>query len=343
MLNRIVLSLVAIPLVATSLVAGIKKVEITPMIGKKIYNYSDDKPRFDDGKVVLGGRANIYVTDSTSIQLGIEGSKDNPIEMPGRTGATTDLLRGMVSLQKDIPNRSRVTPYVFAGLGGEKVYKTVKSTNLDSQMFYNGGVGLRYSVNNKVDLVGEARVIHKVEDKDTDIIGNVGLGLKFGVPQHKPAKTLQDLAAMTPAPAPVAPVEVAPEVLPAEPAPEIEPVIVGSLDEKEAAVSGEIVENVESSDCAPTSDVTETCPSDRDSVADQEGVESGYYIQVISLARNSTDKVTNRLDRMGLSYRLENSGAMTRVLVGPFASRSDARRSLRKAKRVSRDAFIVSR
>ncbi len=343
MLNKIVLSLVAIPLVATSLIAGIKKVEITPMVGKKIYNYSDDKPRFDDGKVVLGGRANVYVTDSTSIQLGIEGSKDNPIEIPGRTGASTDLLRGMVNVQKDIPNRSRVTPYVFAGLGGEKVYKTVKSTNLDSQMFYNGGVGLRYSVNDKVDLVSEARVIHKVEDKDTDLIGNVGVGFKFGMPQHRPVKTLQDLAAMTPAPAPtpMAPAKVEPEVLPAEPAPEVEPIIVGSLDEKEAAVSSEVVG--EDTGCAPTSDVTETCPSDRDTVTQQGEVESGYYIQVISLARNSADKVTRRLDRMGLSYRLENNGTMTRVLVGPFASRGAARRSLRKAKRVSRDAFIVSR
>jgi len=334
-LNKFLLSGLVVTVVGGSLFAGIKKWEVTPMIGKKIYNYSDDSPRFDDGKVVLGGRVNAYFNDTTSLQLGIEGSKDNPIERPGVVGATTDLLRGMVSIQKDIPNRSRVTPYIFAGFGGEKVYNVEPTTNVDSQMFYNGGAGLRYSVNNKVDLVAETRVIHKVEDQDTDLIGNVGVGLKFGG-QAQNVKTLDDLRAQTQI-QPVKPVEVEPEIIPAEPAEVVEPepiIIDAGIDEKESAVMSDTID----SGC-DTVDVEESCPSDRENSV----VESGYYVQVISLAKNSTDKIASRLDRAGFSYTFENAGANTRVLVGPYSSKSAARRALRKLKRIKRDSFIVSR
>ena len=338
-MNKFLLSGFIATIVGGSLYAGVKKWEVTPMIGKKIYNYSDDKPRFDDSKVVLGGRVNAYFNDTTSLQLGIEGSKDNPIYKPGRVGAKTDLLRGMVSIQKDIPNRSRVTPYVFAGLGGEKVYKTEPSTNVDSQMFYNAGAGLKYGVNDKVDLVAETRVIHKVEDQDTDLIGNIGVGFKFGGSSHQKTKTLDDLRAQMPKTS--TPKVAEPEVLPAvqvEAEPEVEPIIVGSLDEKEQAVSSEVVD-----DGCESVDITEGCPADRTTDSSNMGVESGYYIQVISLARNTTDKITSKLDRAGFSYTFENAGGNTRVLVGPYASRSAAKRALRKLKRVKRDAFIVSR
>ncbi len=338
-MNKFIMSMVAVSMISGSLFAGIKKWEITPMVGKKLYNYSADKPRFDDSKVVLGGRVNAYINDTTSIQLGVEGSKDNPIEVPGRVGAKTDLLRGMVSLQKDIPNRSRVTPYLFAGLGGEKIYKSVKSTNVDSQMFYNGGAGLRYSVNPKVDLVAETRVIHKVEDQDTDLIGNVGIGYKIGgaTRSKRPVKTLADLAAATPKRVPPVVQPAAPAVIEPEPVEEVEPIIEGSLDEKEMAVSSEVVD----SGCEPT-DITDTCPSSRDE-SSVGGVESGYYIQVISLRKNSTDAIASRLDRARLQYTFEDNGDMTRVLVGPFSSRAAAKRTLRKAKRISRDAFIIHR
>jgi len=109
---------------------------------------------------------------------------------------------------------------------------------------------------------------------------------------------------------------------------------VGSLDEKEQAVSAEVVD----SGCA-SEDITAGCPADRGDA----GVESGYYVQVISLARNSTDKITSKLDSKGFGYTFENAGSRTRVLVGPYASKGAARRALRKLKRIKRDSFIVSR
>jgi len=338
-LNKILLSGFVTMLVGGTLFAQIERVEVTPMVGKKIYNYSDDKPRFDDGKVVFGGRVNAYFNDTTSLQLGVEGSKDNPIYKPNVTGATTDLLRGTVSIQKDIPNRSRITPYVFAGFGGEKIYNTEPSTNVDSQMFYNGGAGLKYYVNENVDLVAETRVIHKVEDQDTDLIGNVGLGLKFGGRKQN-VKTLDDLRAQIPQ----RPVTVAkPVILPAEQvtqAPvmaEPEPVIVGSLDEKEMAVNADL-----DGDCAPV-DITDGCESDRADMDRSVGLSHGYYIQVISLSRTSPRKITSRLNRAGFSYTIENARSAKRVLVGPYSSRAAASRALRKLRRIKRDAFIVKK
>jgi len=181
-LNKIILSTAVISLLGTSLFSG-SKYEVTPTVGKKLYNYSDDAPRFDDGEALIGARLNSYVTDRTSIQVAVEASKENHMLKTGEPNAWTDLERGMLNVQYDIPTRrkmNKVTPFVLGGLGYERLHKSEKSTNVDSQMFYNAGAGVRYSVNDKIDLVAETRVIHKVEDQDTDLIGTVGVGFKFG-------------------------------------------------------------------------------------------------------------------------------------------------------------------
>jgi hypothetical protein len=303
------------------------KYEITPMIGKKIYNYSDDSPRFDDGEPLLGVRANVYINDKASVRLGLDGSKDNGIEIPNRVGATTDLVRGTLGVQYDVPTKGRVTPYVYGGLGGEKIYKTNRANNVDSQMFYNGGVGLKYSVNEKVDLVGEVQGIHKVEDSDTDLIGHVGVGFKLG---GQKAKTLKDLEAMTPETTPAP----APEPEPVAPAvEEVEP-IVEPLDSKEVAVSEPVVESYDNGEIG-------ACGSHRgESEVVSGALESGYYVQVVALSKNSTDAMISRLSSKGFDVVTQDAGDVTRVLVGPYSSRNAASKALWKLKRVKKDAFI---
>ncbi len=323
-MKKLITSLVALSALATYSQA-MPKTEITGMLGKKVYNYSDDSPRFDDGEPLLGARANVYINDKVSVRLGIDGSKDNGIAIPGRVGAKTDLVRGTAGLQVDVASKGRVTPYVYGGLGGEKVYKTNPADNVDSQMFYNGGAGIRYSVNNKVDLVGELQGIRKVEDQDTDLIGHVGVGYKFG---GQKAKSLEDLAALTPpTPKPEPQIELA--------APITEPV-VEPMDSKEMAVAEPVEESVTTYDNGEIG----SCGSDRATVGINGVVESGYYVQVIALRKNSTDAMTSRLERKGFNYVTQDAGDVTRVLVGPFSSRKAAGMTLRKIKRFKRDAFI---
>ena len=321
-------------MLGTSLFAG-PKFEVTPIVGKKLYNYSDDAPRFDDGEALIGGKINAYVKNGVSIQLAGETSKENSMGTGIPTadnGAWTDIMRGMLNVQYDLPTKGKVTPYALVGVGYEKLDRAEASTNVDSQAFYNGGAGVRYSVNDKIDLVAETRVIHKVEDQDTDLIGTVGVGFKFG--QQQAALSLADLAKRTPVSAPAvkvtpiaAPVVVAPAVVaPVAPAAEVISTRIeydsGSL---ELCCSDE-----------EAADVSSSCPSDRDTAS----ATSGYYVQVIALRKNSPDVISARLDAKGYNYTHQQAGDITRVLVGPYENRAAANSALRGLKNIRRDAFI---
>ncbi len=327
------LTTATVSLLAISIEAS-PKVEITPMVGKKIYNYSDDAPRFDDGEALVGVKANLYVKPQVSLQVAAEASKENHMVKTGEPDAWTDLERGMVNVQYDVPTKGKVTPYVLAGVGYERLHKSEASTNVDSQAFYNAGAGLRYNVNKRVDLVAETRVIHKVEDQDTDLLGSVGVGFKFGDMSN--ALSLDDLRKRTPV---VKTEPVVVSVTPPVEAPVVEPVdeVVVEPDAKVIATHMEydsgVVEN-----CQDAVSVEESCPSDREMSSSY--TESGYYVQVIALRKNSPDVIAARLDSKGYNYTFKQEGTMTRVLVGPYTTRSAAASALRGLKRVRRDAFI---
>ena len=331
-MNKFLLSTVAVSVLCTVVYAG-PKYEITPYVGKKIYNYSDDAPRFDDGEALLGVKANVYIRPEVSVQLAVEASKENHMFKTGEPNAWTDLERGMLNLQYDIPNRTRVTPYVLGGLGYERLHNTEASTNVDSQAFYNAGAGLRYSVNDRVDLVAETRVIQKVEDKDTDLIGSLGMGLKFGNDCN--ALSLADLKNRTPKVVNIVEPVAASTVV----APKVEPVPAAPVTIEPAS---EVVESHIEYDsgvvdmCQEGGPVDESCPSSRDVSADLEG----YFVQVIALRKNSPDVIASRLDAKGYTYTFKEEGALTRVLVGPYASRAAAASALRGLKKIRRDAFI---
>ena len=336
-MNKFLLSTVAVSVLSTIVYAG-PRFEITPMISKKVYNYNTgvDAPRFDDGEILMGARANAYVTDKVSVQLAVDASKENHMLKPGEPNAWTDLERGMLNVQYDIPTRGkleRVTPFVSAGLGYERLHKTEASTNVDSQAFYNAAAGLRYSINDRVDLVGEGRWIHKVEDTDDDAMIGVGVGYKFGNSCN--ALSLADLKQRTPKvvhivePVVASPI-VAPKVAPVAVAPVVTQPAAEVIDTRIEYDSG-VVDM-----CQEGGMVDASCPAGRDLSADVEG----YFVQVIALRKNSPDVIASRLDAKGYNYTLKEDGDLTRVLVGPYESRHAAASALRGLKKIRRDAFI---
>ncbi len=314
-------------LLSTIVYAG-PKFEVTPMVGKKIYNYSDDAPRFDDGEALIGVRANGYITKQVSVQLGVEASKNNKMG----DGGETDLERGMLNLQYDVPSKGKVTPFVMAGAGYEKLHREYTAGNVDSQAFLNAGAGLRYSVNNRVDLVAEARAIRKIEDGDKDIIGSLGVGFKYGgnTCQTKPVKgipvkalSMKELAALTPKKvAPVAPAVVVP--VPVETVAPVKPEVIDTKIEYDTNYV-----NI----CDGSASIDESSELVSDTL-------SGYYVQVIALRKNSPDVIISRLNAKGYDHVLKGEGNLTRVLVGPYESRASAKSALRGLKKIRSDAFI---
>ncbi len=71
------------------------------------------------------------------------------------------------------------------------------------------------------------------------------------------------------------------------------------------------------------------------------GVESGYYVQIIAFAKSTPDAVIAKLESKGFNnYTFQNVGSVTKLIVGPYSTRSEASKELKKLKKVRRDAFI---
>ncbi len=72
-----------------------------------------------------------------------------------------------------------------------------------------------------------------------------------------------------------------------------------------------------------------------------EGVESGYYVQIIAFSKSTPDAVISKLESKGFNnYKFQNVGEITKLIVGPYPTRKAAAKVLKKLKRVRRDAFI---
>jgi len=309
--------------------------EIMPTVGKKIAN---DDTTLDDSKVLLGVRGTAYVTPNIGIQLVGETSSANPTI----GGGDTDIERGAVNVLYE-GGTQKVRPYVVAGVGYEMTHgATVKTTNDDSQMFYNAGAGVKFGLTDRVSLVTEVKGMHKVENSDNDVIGTVGVGVKLGAVE-KPvpncntpkAMSLDQFAKMCKTEQPAAPAQVAapvqqlqqePQVV-EEPAPAPAPQEV--VDEKTKCVvdmEGPVVTD-------------ETA-----SVQESGTIPEGYYVQMAALFKGNGDMLTSRLERKKYPYVLYNTKRFgkdaTLVLAGPYETRKEAAVALRYLKRLSRKAFV---
>jgi D-alanyl-D-alanine carboxypeptidase/D-alanyl-D-alanine-endopeptidase (penicillin-binding protein 4) len=72
-------------------------------------------------------------------------------------------------------------------------------------------------------------------------------------------------------------------------------------------------------------------------------VSSAYYIQTGSFSHAPTSNYLSKISALGMTYRTESNGNY-KVLVGPYASESSARTSLKKVrKNINKNAFLVSK
>lgn len=313
--------------------------EIMPTVGKKIAN---DDTTLDDSKVLWGIRGTAYVTPNIGIQLVGETSSANPTI----GGGDTDIERGAINVLYE-GGTQKVRPYVVAGAGYEATHgATVKTTNDDSQMFYNAGAGVKFGLTDRVNLVAEVKGMHKVENHDDDIIGTVGVGMKLGsvekpVPNCNTPKamSLDQFARMCKTEKPVVPAQVAAPVQQLQQEPEVvtEPVSV--------PVPEEVVD--EKTKCVVDVEGPVVMDENTDeSTVDHESatIPEGYYVQMAALFKGNGDMLTSRLERKKYPYVLYNTKRFgkdaTLVLAGPYETRKEAAVALRYLKRLSRKAFV---
>lgn len=334
----------AISLLATSLSAVM--VEVTPTVGKAIIKAEQDGLK--DTEVMYGVRGTVFLNENVGVQAAFEASQDNEMS----DGGKTDIERAALNVIYEHKNGKRVRPYTLVGIGSERTHRT-SGANDDSQAFVNAGAGLKFGLNDRVDVMTEAKWIHKLEDDDDDIIATVGVGVKIGdVAKKEPVKpnvpsiteTSEAENAMNLAQFKKLYGEKNTETNGTEVTPQmpLEEATTVSKIEKAEVVATTTDDGIPMAQTFPvdTPQTSEIIVSEEITPITQ----GGYYIQMAALFEGSGDALTNRLAQKDYPYVLHhvtrNGKDATLVLVGPYQSKTEANIAKSYLKRLKSDAFV---
>ncbi len=220
---------------------------------------------------------------------------NNQEEVQSATYASTDIDRFYINGLHHIDTKySRLNPYVYAGFGYERVED--KYTSLDSQGFFDAGLGLKYALSDSISVLADVQGVKKFDDHDLDILASIGFGYFFGgVTQTPPETKVMPISAK---PKEVTIVKVAPAVIATNPT-------------VKALPSGE------------------------------------YYIQMATAFTTDIEKDCKYIDELkkaGIDYEIKYrtiKGKNAQVLVvGPYATKEEAKENLPAIKKIAKDAFI---
>jgi hypothetical protein len=333
------------------------------------YNFTEDSGALDDAATV-GIRYNKNIAPNTYIQLGYDRVFNADYRNHGRKGdrdsrsvsgdgnhddsanfgnrgssdssdyvssssqsSSTQLDRFYLNGLYEFCGDSKLTPYLLAGLGYENVRH--EAHNLESGGFFDAGAGLKYQLNEDLNLITEARALKRFDNDDVDIIAGIGLGMMFG-----------EVASQI---IPMQEVEIVnnnqiPSIIPSTQ-------VISKTTYKQASHPPAPSSAYDNLDVVPIeaqhSFHTRTVLNERARYNSNTISNSGnYYIQIAALFNSNGENSTydRKLDAIGLNHQIKNTTIRGRdislLLVGPYSSSADARADLSKAKRVERGAFI---
>jgi len=86
----------------------------------------------------------------------------------------------------DIPVTYKLTPYLFGGAGYENVSNSRKG--FDSQFFLDGGLGVKYPLNESLNLISELKSLYMLSgnDQDSELVWYFGVGVNLGRANNAP-------------------------------------------------------------------------------------------------------------------------------------------------------------
>ena len=252
-------------------------------------------------------------SDQTSSNSGAEnGGNTNPLETLGNRNLnrSTDIDRFYLNALKEMPNdKTRLIPYFFAGFGYEHVND--KNLGFDSQGFFNTGGGLKYSLSDQFRLVSEAKVIKKFKDERLDIAAMIGVGLLFDTQTTAPVSE-KSAPTVEPKPEPtlIIPEEKTSETIPEIPAPAV------------------------------------TKPIERITLSTPPATQKSHYVIQIAVVKNPVSlrnlkKAMAKQDLKIIIKKIKIKGEPAyRILAGGYASKAEAMRDLKKARKIAKGAYI---
>ncbi len=220
----------------------------------------------------------------------------------GTSGVSTDIDRFYVNGLHNINlNYNRLTPYIYAGFGYERVDK--EYNDLKSQGFFDAGLGLKFKITDRVNILADVQGIKKFRDNDLDILASLGLGFFFGANTQS------------------APEVEAAKVVPQETKREITIIKVKPETVPTNAVPAEMDEAV-----VPSGDYYIQLAA-----AFKTDIEKGCHF---------TDELKKEGIAYDVKYITIKGKNVSILVTGPYSSREEAKEELAKIRTISKDAFI---
>lgn len=322
------------------------KIEVMPTVGKA-FKAEDDMLK--DDEILYGVRGTVFLNNEVGIQAVYEASTGNEVGTAAQkaAGAKTDIERASANIIYENNNGKRVRPYGIIGVGTESTHGLVApASNQGSQGFINAGAGVKFGLSKRVDLVTEAKWIHKLSNDDDDIIATIGLGVHTGSAAKK-SKEVPSVNATSDVENAINLAEFK-KIYAKKSETALQVVQTPKVEEKVATIEpATITHDIPANAIILEEDapIDEVVASDETTeTVGAEATESGYYVQMAALFKGNGESLTNRLEQKDYHYVLHNvqkrGKEATLVLVGPYESRAEANIAKKYLKKLKADAFI---
>ena len=314
-------SIVLTALFATALFA---KTELSLNLGTNSFAGDEEL----DSATSLGIRGDFYLDNLYHIDLGYDNLGDVNIK---NSTKKLKIDRIYTQFSADGEEEYHVVPTMSVGVG----YENQKGDLSDSQPFVSAGVNFRYNISNSFNFLLGTKALWKTSSRDVNFHTTFGVGMMLGNEPVNNEEQIQNVQI------PEQKLDISTQFSPSEvsqlttPPTEVDlakdskEIVVSSSDDivtppqNTPVISNQIVQQPVSMQTSPT--VVKT---------------TGYYIQVAAYSKNQPTSLLTKLSKRGNHVILRHNGSITKALVGPFDSDSQARRALKKVKRVAKGAFI---
>ncbi len=258
------------------------------------------------------------------------------------TKESTPLDRFYLNGLYEINNNNTFFPFVFVGVGYE--LGKSKDKHIKSQGFYNTGIGLKYKLSERLNLITKATAIKKFDNSDLDIVGALGIGVMLGTNKKENIQQKKTIVTPKPTITPSTP----PIITPTTATPTI------NNSNLETSIKKGLIKTKSTMDIQP---ITEIAPDKKiqliTKIAPDKKIQPiinnpQYYIQIVALFTNNiyedNSHYFDKLEANGLDYQIKQTtikgDPVQLLLVGPYHSNEEAREDLDKAKEVEKGAFI---
>jgi len=268
------------------------------------YNKFNDSNFLRDHRKFYGIRGGVYQDNGYGFQLGYEQAN-------GANCKGLDLKRVYINALALSNQPKGIKPYALLSVGYENssIHK-----HKPSQLFIGAGAGIRKALTPAINGFLESRILRKLKSDDTDIITTVGLSLALNNTSiYYPQPTIKKRV--------------------------IYPEISSSSKTLDSGYSNQQavqkVEIIETNDIKPPRHVI---------VLDS--YQKQYYVQMMALSKSDPMKYVQKLlekgiDNVEVKQIRRGNRYFSLIVVGPFYNRSEAKRNLRRLKKISRGAFIT--